>query len=516
MLFEDLRLAEPLLRAVRNAGYTSPTPIQSKAIPVILEGRDVLGCAQTGTGKTAAFALPLIQRLCETGARPVATPEREEEFGAGVSEDRPVRRDRRPVHRRGGAHRREDRGPVRQVRALVLCPTRELAQQILNSFADYGEHTSIRTTAIFGGVNQNPQVRALRSGVDVIVATPGRLLDLMNQGFVSLEKVEYLVLDEADHMLDMGFLPDVRRIVAKTPAQRQSLLFSATMPPPIRQLANDLLREPVSIQVAPVATPAERVTHRVYHIDQPQKTPLLVHLIGELPGDRALVFTRTKRGADTLARKLDKAGVTAAAIHGNKSQAARNRALDEFRKARTQVLVATDLAARGIDIDDIGHVFNYDLTPDPETYVHRIGRTGRAGASGAAVSFCTPEDRPSLRAIEKLIRTPLERATLPASIPAPAAADRAAAPASSRPRVAKGANRFSSPSRKKTRSAPTHRGTWEERPTTDAGESQRRKRSKKRRPGGRPQGKANPNSSAPPKPFRKGRRKSQSSRSSAA
>ena len=394
MQFTDLRLSEPLLRAVRAAGYRTPTPIQSDAIPIVLAGRDVLGCAQTGTGKTAAFALPILHRLSEAASGRRTRPAK-------------GRLETQSSQRSSGTA-----GPGR-IRVLVLCPTRELAQQIHDSFATYGAHTGIRTIAIFGGVNQNPQVRALRRGIDIVVATPGRLLDLMGQGLVSLGGVEILVLDEADRMLDMGFLPDIRRILAEIPRRRQSLLFSATMPPLIRTLANDMLRDPASVHVARVSSPAVTVAHWVYHVEQTQKTPLLVHLLARDPRARALVFTRTKRGADKLTRLLVSAGAPAAAIHGNKSQAARTRALEEFRSAQTPVLVATDLAARGLDVEDIAQVINYDLTPDPETYVHRIGRTGRAGASGTAVSFCTAEQCGDLRAIERLLRAPLQRAAVP-------------------------------------------------------------------------------------------------------
>lgn len=418
MHFEDLRLNESLLRAVRAAGYRTPTPIQTAAIPVVLEGKDVLGCAQTGTGKTAAFALPLLQRLTELAVKNAGTNRNNGKSASELADDH----SRPPAHHRDRnrmSYRDNGRASSRPIRAAVLCPTRELAQQILASFQTYGAHTGIRATSIFGGVNQFSQVRALRAGVDVIVATPGRLLDLMQQGFVSLADIQILVLDEADHMLDMGFLPDIRRILGQMPKERQSLLFSATMPPPIRALANDMLRNPVPIQVARVSSPAETVTHRVYHVEQSQKVALLVHLLSDSPAERALVFTRTKRGADTLTRHLSKAGVDAAAIHGNKSQAARNRALAEFRSARTPVLVATDVASRGIDVDDIGQVINYDLTADPDTYIHRIGRTGRAGASGTAVSFCTSSDRKNLRDIERLIRQPLQHTEVPESIPGP-------------------------------------------------------------------------------------------------
>jgi len=374
MRFEDLRLAEPLLRALRTQGYAKPTPIQITAIPHLLAGRDVVGCAQTGTGKTAAFALPILQRLNSHAPRANA------QHG---------------------------------LRALVLCPTRELAKQIHDSFQTYGQFTNVRQAVIFGGVGQSPQVRAIRAGVDILIATPGRLLDLMNQRLVSLAAVEILVLDEADRMLDMGFLPDIRRILSHLPRQRQSMLFSATMPPPIRTLANDILRDPVPVEVARVSSPAVTVTHWVYHVEPRQKSDLLVRLLARAPQDRALVFTRTKRGADKLTRHLVESGVRAAAMHGNKSQGARTRALEEFRSARTPVLVATDLAARGLDVDDIAKVFNFDLTADPETYIHRIGRTGRAGASGTAVTFCSNAERASLRDIERLLRTPLQTATAP-------------------------------------------------------------------------------------------------------
>ncbi len=373
MRFEDLRLTEPLLRAVRTSGYRTPTPIQSSAIPHVLAGRDVLGCAQTGTGKTAAFALPILQRLG----------------------------DRSP---RGAA-------PASRIRALVLCPTRELAQQIHDSFRTYGQYTGLRQAVVYGGVNQNPQARALQAGIDVLIATPGRLLDLMGQRLVNLAGVEVLVLDEGDRMLDMGFLPDIRRILAQVPRTRQTLLFSATMPDAIRKFANNILHDPVPVQVARVSAPADTVAHWVYHVEQPEKPKLLTRLLARAPQARALVFTRTKHGADKLTRHLVRAGVRAAALHGNKSQGARTRALAEFRSARTPVLVATDIAARGLDVEDIAQVFNYDLTPDPETYVHRIGRTGRAGAAGTAVSFCSTQERPNLQGIERLLRTALQRAT---------------------------------------------------------------------------------------------------------
>jgi len=375
MQFDDLRLGEPLLRAVRAARYVHPTPIQARAIPPILASRDVLGCAQTGTGKTAAFALPILQRLSERAGRAKALAGR--------------------------------------IRVLVLCPTRELAQQIHDSFDTYGRHTSVRQAVVFGGVNQGPQARALRAGVDILTATPGRLLDLIGQGLAGVSDTEILVLDEADRMLDMGFLPDLRRILAHMPRQRQTLLFSATMPAPIRKLAADILHDPVMLQVARVSSPAPSVAHWVYHVEKLKKPELLLRLLAEKPNTRTLVFTRTKYGADKVVKQLVKAGVPAAALHGNKSQGARTRALAAFRSAQTPVLVATDIAARGLDVDDISQVINYDLTPEPETYVHRIGRTGRAGAAGTAVSFCTSEEHGSLRAIERLIDEPLQRAADP-------------------------------------------------------------------------------------------------------
>ncbi len=377
MKFEDLRLSKPLLDAVHAADYETPTPIQTEAIPLILDGKDVLACAQTGTGKTAAFALPILQRLDGDHAL--------------------KRRDGRKSH-------------ARNIRALVLAPTRELAQQIADSFSTYGRFSNLKHTVIYGGVNKNPQIRALRSGVDILVATPGRLLDHMSTGVVKLDSIEVLILDEADRMLDMGFMPDIRRLLKKIPSQRQTLLLSATMPPPIRALAKNILKDPVSVEVARVSSPAERVEHWAYRVEKKEKPSLLCNVLENTPYSRALVFTRTKHGADKVVRHLSRAGVPAAAIHGNKSQNARTRALAGFRSGKTAVLVATDIAARGLDIDDISHVINYDLTTEPETYVHRIGRTGRAGASGTALSFISSEDHDSLRAIERLICTSLQPA----------------------------------------------------------------------------------------------------------
>jgi ATP-dependent RNA helicase RhlE len=363
MHFSDLALSEPILRAVRAEGYETPTPIQQRAIPLVLAGRDVLGCAQTGTGKTAAFALPILHRLA-------LAP-----------------RAQRP-----------------HIRALVLSPTRELALQIGDSFGTYGRNTGLRHTVVFGGVGQAPQEKALRHGVDILVATPGRLLDLMSQGLVPLGRLEVFVLDEADRMLDMGFIHDVRKVIAAIPAKRQTLLFSATMPPPIQQLAANILRDPAFVEVAPVSSTADRIDQSVYFVDKVDKRGLLAHVLRDSKIRRALVFTRTKHGANRVAEGLVRGGERAEAIHGNKSQNARQRALEGFKTGSVRVLVATDIAARGIDVDDVTHVINFDLPNEPESYVHRIGRTARAGASGVAISFCDAEEHAYLRDIERLIR----------------------------------------------------------------------------------------------------------------
>jgi len=375
MSFNELRLAEPIVRAVSDHGYTAPTPIQSQAIPEALAGRDVLGCAQTGTGKTCAFALPILQRL------------------AGVSDENPT-----PA-RHGG------RG--RKPRALVLAPTRELATQIFDSFVGYGKHLPLRHTVVYGGVGQARQVRAMRDGVDVLVATPGRLLDLIGQGHIDLSAVEVLVLDEADRMLDMGFIHDIRKVVGMVPKSRQTLFFSATVSQDIRRLADSILRDPVSVETTPEATTVETITQHVYMVERPNKAALLERLLRLDEVGRTLVFTRTKHGADKLVKVLRRAGVHADAIHGNKSQNARTRALQGFKSGRTAVLVATDVASRGIDVDEITHVFNFDMPIDAETYVHRIGRTARAGASGAAVSFCDRDDAAVLRSIQRRTKSTL-------------------------------------------------------------------------------------------------------------
>ena len=362
--FSDLGLIEPIQRAIRAESYAAPTPIQAQAIPHLLQGRDLLGCAQTGTGKTAAFALPILQRL---------------------------------------ATNRQRAGP-KACRALVLTPTRELAAQIADSFAVYGRYLELSCAVTFGGVGQNPQVRALARGVDVLVATPGRLLDLMGQGFVRLDRLEVFVLDEADRMLDMGFIHDVQRVLRALPKQRQTLMFSATMPMQIARLAESILTEPVKIAVHPIASTVEQVVQRVMFVNRTDKRPLLSQILKDPAVDRALIFTRTKHGANRVADALTRSGVDADAIHGNKSQAARTRALERFRTGAGRVLVATDIAARGIDVDGITHVINYDLPDVPESYVHRIGRTARAGRSGVALSFCDAEERAHLRDIEALIK----------------------------------------------------------------------------------------------------------------
>ncbi len=415
MKFEDLRLDKPLLDAVRITGYETPTPIQVKTIPLVLDCRDVLACAQTGTGKTAAFALPILQRL------KVGQPPKRDDDGRRGQDTRTDERNPRPYRRNGRPHRKDACGPERRIRSLVLAPTRELAQQIADSFSDYGRFSGLKHTVVYGGVNKNPQTRILRDGVDILVATPGRLLDHMSDGTIKLDAVEILVLDEADRMLDMGFLPDIRRILAKVPRQRQTLLLSATMPAAIRRLAGDILTKPASVEVARVSCAAETVEHWAYRVEKKEKPALLCSVLENTPYSRALVFTRTKYGADKVVRHLFRAGVPAAAIHSNKSQSARTRALAGFRSGKTAVLVATDIAARGLDVDDISHVINFDLTGEPETYVHRIGRTGRAGATGTALSFVSNEDRESLRAIERLIRTPLQPAAdLPGYVAPPA------------------------------------------------------------------------------------------------
>jgi ATP-dependent RNA helicase RhlE len=409
--FETLGLAENLLRAVRAEGYHTATPIQAQAIPMLLSGRDLMGCAQTGTGKTAAFALPTLQRLGTTAAVAKTAPQKSADdnmarYSADLYEGR-----RGPQRKRSNGRSANQRssqgGDQRPIRSLILAPTRELAAQIGASFATYGKHTGMRCTVVYGGVGQDPQVRALQRGVDILVATPGRLLDLMEQGYIKLHQVEILILDEADQMLDMGFLPPLRRIVASVPRERQTLMFSATMPSEIRKLAGQWLSDPAHVQVAPVASPAELVEQSVFFVEPRHKTLLLTHFLQNTAFTRTLVFARTKHGADKIVKQLASSGIHAAALHGNKSQSVRQRTLAQFKSDRPPVLVATDIAARGLDVDGISHVINYELPQVPEIYVHRIGRTGRAGATGIATSFCGRDERGLLTQIERLTRRSL-------------------------------------------------------------------------------------------------------------
>ena len=360
MTFENLNLIEPILKALQEEGYSTPTPIQEKSIPILLQGKDLLGCAQTGTGKTAAFSIPILQKLYKTDNR-------------------------------------------KSIKALILTPTRELAIQIGESFSAYGKYTGLRHAVIFGGVGQKPQTDELKRGVQILVATPGRLQDLVNQGFINLKALEFFVLDEADRMLDMGFIHDIRRILKLLPAKRQTLFFSATMPPEIETLANSMLTHPEKVEVTPASSTVDTISQSVYFVEKKEKKDLLIHLLKNPAIKSVLIFTRTKYGADKLARTLSKSGIRAEAIHGNKSQNARQRALTGFKNHELRVLIATDIAARGIDVDQLSHVINYELPNIPETYVHRIGRTGRAGRSGVAYSFCDAEEVPYLKDIQKLI-----------------------------------------------------------------------------------------------------------------
>jgi Superfamily II DNA and RNA helicases len=363
MEFKQLSLIDPLLKAITETGYTHPTAIQQKAIPIVLKGNDLIGCAQTGTGKTAAFALPLLQRLEES----------------------------------------KTSGKLVPIRALILTPTRELAIQIGDNINLYRKYLKLNYCTIFGGVSQEKQVKEIKRGVDILVATPGRLLDLMNQKIVSLDKIEILILDEADNMLDMGFIHDIKKILAKVPSKRQTLFFSATMPPNIRKFAHGILHNPIEVDVTPVSSTAEKVNQSVFFVEKKEKIKLLTGILKKLKHERTIVFSRTKHGADKIVKMLAKNGLRAAAIHGNKSQNARQKALGEFKESHIKILIATDIAARGIDIEQLPLVINYDLPNVPETYVHRIGRTGRAGQEGKAISFCDVEERPYLADIEKLI-----------------------------------------------------------------------------------------------------------------
>lgn len=368
MTFDELNIIQPIARALKQKGYEQPTPIQEKAIPPMLKGLDVFGTAQTGTGKTAAFAIPILQKLYESAA------------------------DRKTAG----------------IRALVLAPTRELAIQISESFSDYSKGLGLRHLVIYGGVSQNPQTAALRKGVDILIATPGRLIDLINQGFIHLHQVNYFILDEADRMLDMGFAPDIKRIIAKLPKHKQTGFFTATIPNEIRALSDSLLNNPVRVNVAPISAPAESVDQSVYFVEKADKRDMLKAIFASEEIETALIFTRTKHGADKVVRDLTKNGINAAAIHGNKSQQARQRVLQGFKDRSIHVLVATDIASRGIDVEKISHVINFELPEVPETYVHRIGRTGRAGESGKAISFCASEERGSLKDINKLLPQSIE------------------------------------------------------------------------------------------------------------
>jgi len=364
MTFKDLKIIEPILKALQEEGYTHPTPIQEQAIPILLNRKDLLGCAQTGTGKTAAFTLPILQHLYNS---------------------------------------KGDSKGKRKIKSLIVTPTRELAIQINESITSYGKYTGLKNMVIFGGVKQGGQTDALRRGTDILVATPGRLLDLISQGFISLQDIKYFVLDEADQMLDMGFIHDIKKIIAKLPFKRQSLFFSATMPPAIAELSTKILGDYERVTIKPKQATAEKVEQAVYFVSKPNKTKLLIHLIEENPEASILVFSRTKHGADKIVRLLTKAHIKSAAIHGNKSQGARQRALGNFKKGELNILIATDIAARGIDVEELSLVINYDLPNIPETYVHRIGRTGRAKASGIALSFCNQEEKEYLKDIQKLI-----------------------------------------------------------------------------------------------------------------
>jgi len=482
LAFSDLGLSPALLKALAGEGYEHPTPIQQKAIPEVLAGRDLLGCAQTGTGKTAAFALPMIERLMASN-----TP-------------------------------RDARRP----RALVLSPTRELSAQIAESFATYGRGTPLKYAVIFGGVGQGPQISLLSRGLDVLVATPGRLLDLMNQGAAFLDKVEILVLDEADRMLDMGFLPDVKRLLQKLPKQRQTLFFSATMPSDIERLSREILVNPVRVDVAPVSSTAERIEQSVYMCEASEKRRVLEKVLRDPAMERAIVFTRTKHGANRLVKELERGEILSEAIHGNKSQGARQRALDNFRSGRLRVLIATDIAARGIDVDGISHVVNYDLPNIPESYVHRIGRTARAGKEGIAISLCSREERGYLRDIERLTRLPIRKLELPEQTPEEARAraarppeapdarpqfnDRGPRPQNRGPAPRRfdgppnsGAPRGPSPDR-----GPSPRPHFNDRGAAPRGPSMRRFDDRSNAPrsyqgggGGRPQGNPSPNPQAP-------------------
>lgn len=403
MKFRDLQIIEPIQKALKEQGYDQPTPIQEQSIPILLAGKDLLGCAQTGTGKTAAFAIPILQHLSDS---------------------------------------HDPDNQSRTIKSLVITPTRELAIQIADSFTTYGQYTDIKNTVIYGGVKQQKQVKRLKAGVDILVATPGRLLDLMNQGFVSLKDVEYFVLDEADQMLDMGFIHDIKKVIARLPKKRQSLFFSATMPPAIVNLSKSILGNPERVTITPEKATAEKVEQHLFYVSNGNKIKLLINLLQTDLITSSIVFSRTKHGANKIVKQLLNAEISAEAIHGNKSQPARQRALENFKDGTTRILVATDIAARGIDVDDVSHVINYHLPNIPETYVHRIGRTGRANASGIALSFCAVDERPFLRDIEKLIN---QRIEVISEHPYPDDSEEPAKP------VSKGSNRSRSKTNNKNR-----------------------------------------------------------------
>ncbi len=458
MTFNDLKLIPEILKALSNENYTAPTPIQEQSIPAVLEGRDLLGCAQTGTGKTAAFSLPIIQLLSAQKSKP---------------------------------------STIRRIRSLILTPTRELALQISDNIQAYSKFTDLRCTAIVGGVSQKVQERALNNGADIIIATPGRLIDLINQKRIDLQYIQILVLDEADRMLDMGFIHDVKRIITKMPAKRQTLFFSATMPPEITKMVKTLLTNPVKVEITPVSSTVDRITQSLYMVDKANKQKQLNHLLEDKSIISALVFTRTKHGADRVVRELDKVKVPAQAIHGNKSQNARQLALSNFRSGVTRVLVATDIAARGIDIDELSHVINFNLPNIPETYVHRIGRTGRAGLSGVAISFCEHEEIPFLKDIEKLIGKTIpvvKDNPFPMLITTEPVKN---ASGSSKVAVSKPANPKANPTRKP-------KSEWFTKGSKSDGNSNSRPSSNSSRPSGRPSGRpsSRPTSKPTSKPSR--------------
>ncbi len=400
MTFDELFIAEPILRAVREKGYNEPTPIQQQAIPVVALGRDIFGIAQTGTGKTAAFAIPILQTLWEEKQKKAATAPQADNETSQQPQPKPRRRDRR-----GRNHGKQPQERV--LRALILTPTRELALQIDECFSDYGKYTGLTHTSVFGGVKQASQVEKLKRGLDILIATPGRLLDLYGQGYINLDHITTFVLDEADRMLDMGFIADIRRVISMLPTRRQTLYFSATMPDDIVRLSRNILTDPVRIEVTPAASTVDAVDQSIFFVEKPDKKSLLIDELRKRADRTVLVFSRTKHGADNISKILKKAGIESAAIHGDKSQGARQKALADFKAGKVKVMVATDIAARGIDIKELGTVINFDLPDVVETYVHRIGRTGRAGAAGEALTFCSQDDHMMIKEIQALVGKPI-------------------------------------------------------------------------------------------------------------